>query len=47
MADSQAKKQTDTAYAVCNFQRDGEDDFSWSRIGVAFLHRDGKDMDIV
>jgi hypothetical protein len=47
MADSSTKKPTHTAYAVRNFQRDGEDDSSWSRIGVAFHHRDGKGMDIV
>jgi hypothetical protein len=47
MQDSPKKKPTHTAYAVRNFQRDGEDDSSCSRIGVAFLHRDGKGIDVV
>ena len=49
MADSEKKKPTHTAYAVRNFQREGKDDDSsfWSRVGVAFLHRDGKGIDVL
>jgi hypothetical protein len=42
------KKPTHTAYAVRNFQKDGgEEDASWSKIGVAWLHHDGKGFDVV
>ena len=48
MADASKKKPTHTAYAVRNFQKDGgEEDASWSKLGVAWLHRDGKGFDVV
>ncbi len=47
MSETAKKKPTHTAYSVRNFQKDGEDDASWSRIGVGFLHRDGKGIDVV
>jgi hypothetical protein len=49
MADTQKKKPTHIAHAVRNFHNEGkqQDDSSWSRIGAAFLHKDGKGIDIV
>lgn len=47
MVDTAKKKPTHTAYAVRNFQKDGEEDASWSKIGVAWVHRDGKGFDVV
>ena len=43
-----ANKPTHTAYSVRDFKKqDGEADSSWSKIGVAFLHKDGKGLDVV
>jgi len=41
-------KPTHIAYAVRNFvKKTGEGDSSWTRIGAAFLHKDGKGLDLV
>ena len=39
---------THIAYTVRDFTKKatGEADSSWSRIGVAFLHKDGKGLDV-
>jgi hypothetical protein len=42
-----ANKPTHIAYAVRNFEKQGEPDSSWSRIGAGFLHKDGKGFDVV
>jgi hypothetical protein len=43
-----ADKPTHTAYSVRDFKKqDGAADSSWSTIGVAFLHKDGKGLDVV
>ena len=42
-----ANKPTYIAYAVRNFEKDGKPDSSWSPIGVAFMHKDGKGVDLV
>jgi hypothetical protein len=48
MPDTSKKNPTHTAYAVRNFQKkDGEDDANWSKLGEAWVHRDGKGFDIV
>ena len=41
-------KPTHTAYTVRDFTKTtGETDSSWSRIGVGFIHKDGKGFNIV
>jgi hypothetical protein len=43
-----ANKPTHTAYSVRDFKKEtGEADTSWTKIGVGFLHRDGKGFNIV
>ena len=43
-----ANKPTHTAYSVRDFKtQTGDADSSWSKIGVAFLHKDGKGLDVV
>jgi hypothetical protein len=43
-----ANKPTHTAYSVRDFKKqDGQADASWSKIGVAFLHKDGKGLDVI
>lgn len=43
-----ANKPTHTAYSVRDFKKqDGAAHSSWSKIGVAFLHKDGKGLDVV
>jgi len=41
-------KPTHIAYTVRDFTKKdtGEADSSWTRIGVAFLHKDGKGLDV-
>jgi len=34
-------KPTYEAFSVRNFEKGGEKDAAWSRIGVAFQHKDG------
>jgi hypothetical protein len=41
-------KPTHTAYSVRDFKKaDGEEDASWNRVGVGFIHKDGKGFDIL
>jgi hypothetical protein len=40
-------KPTHTAYSVRDFTKDGEPDSHWTKIGVSFLHKDGKGFDLV
>jgi len=44
---NQRSKPTHEAFVVRNFERDGEQDASWLKVGAAFAHRDGKGFDIV
>ena len=40
-------KPTHIAYTVRDYTKStGETDSSWNRIGVAFLHKDGKGLDV-
>jgi hypothetical protein len=41
-----AGKPTHIAYAVREFEKEGKQDSSWSRIGVAFQHTDGKGFNV-
>jgi hypothetical protein len=47
MAEEEKKTPTHMAYAVRDFQKDGQEDASWSKIGVAWVHRDGKGFEVV
>lgn len=40
------KKPTHVAYSVRNFDSKGQSQTSWTRIGVAFVHKDGKGFDV-
>jgi hypothetical protein len=40
-------KPTHNAYSVREFDKAGEKDSSWLKIGVAFAHKDGKGFDVV
>jgi hypothetical protein len=42
-------RPTHTAYTVRDFTKKdtGETDSSWNRVGVAFLHKDGKGLDVI
>jgi len=42
-----SRPQTFTAYSVRDFEKDGERQSSWTRIGVVFAHRDGNGWDVV
>ncbi len=37
---------THVAYSVRDYQKDGKTDASWTRIGAAFAHKDGKGFDV-
>ena len=41
-----AEKPTHIAYAVRDFEKGGKPDASWSRIGAAFAHKDGKGFNV-
>jgi hypothetical protein len=36
-----------TAYTVREFEKDGQTQSSWTRVGIAFAHRDGNGFDII
>lgn len=42
-----ANKPTHTAYSVRNYKQGDEQNSEWLKIGVAFLHKDGKGVDVV
>ena len=42
-----AGKPTHIAYAVRNFEKEGKPDASWTKIGVAFAHKNGDGFDVV
>jgi hypothetical protein len=39
-------KPTHLAYSVRDYEKDGKKDSFWSKVGVAFEHKDGKGFDI-
>jgi len=39
-------KPTHIAYSVRNFDSRGQSQASWTRVGVAFAHKDGKGFDV-
>ena len=41
-----SKRPSHLAYSVRNFQKNGQQESNWTRIGVAWLHRDGEGFDI-
>ena len=41
-----SRKPTHSAYSVREFTKDGEEDSFWTKIGVAFVHKDGKGFDV-
>jgi len=43
---SASRPQTLTAYSVRDFEKDGQNQSSWTRIGIAFAHRDGNGFDL-
>lgn len=43
----QKSKPTHEAFAVRNFEKNGEKDAFWSKVGVAWQHKDGKGFDVV
>ena len=43
----QKPRPTHEAFAVRNFEKDGEQETSWLKVGVAFAHKDGKGFDIL
>jgi hypothetical protein len=44
--DNTVKRPTHTAYSVRDYQKNGQPDSEWTRIGVAWAHRDGEGFDI-
>ena len=44
---SNSKRPTHTAYSVREYQKNGQKESDWTRIGVAWAHRDGDGFDII
>ncbi len=42
-----SKRPTHTAYSVREYTKNGQKESDWTRIGVAWAHRDGDGFDIV
>ena len=42
-----SKRPTHTAYSVREYQKNGQKESDWTRIGVAWAHRDGDGFDII
>ncbi|HWW87222.1 MAG TPA: hypothetical protein VNZ26_26675 [Vicinamibacterales bacterium] len=40
-------RPTHTAYSVRDYQKNGKTESDWTRVGVAFAHRDGNGFDIL
>ena len=47
MTEETKKRPTHSAYSVRNFDKAGEQDSSWLKIGAAWQHKDGKGFDVV
>jgi hypothetical protein len=41
------RKPTHTAYSVRDYEKNGETNSDWTRVGVAWAHRDGNGFDII
>ena len=46
-ASTNSKRPTHTAYSVREYQKNGQKESDWTRIGVAWAHRDGDGFDII
>ena len=44
---SNSKRPTHTAYSVREYQKNGQKESDWTRVGVAWAHRDGDGFDII
>jgi hypothetical protein len=44
--ETSSKRPTHTAYSVRDYQKNGQSESDWTRIGVAWAHRDGDGFDI-
>ena len=44
---SNTNHPTHTAYSVREYEKNGEQKSDWTRIGIAWAHRDGEGFDIV
>ena len=42
-----SKRPTHTAYSVREYQKGSETKSDWTRIGIAWAHRDGEGFDII
>jgi hypothetical protein len=47
MSDTNSKRPTFTAFSVRDYQKDGQKESDWTRIGVAWPHRDGEGFDVI
>jgi hypothetical protein len=47
MSDNNSKRPTFTAFSVRDYQKDGQKESDWTRIGVAWPHKDGAGFDII
>ena len=45
--DTTTKRPTHTAYSVREYTKNGQKESDWTRIGVAWAHRDGDGFDII
>ena len=41
-----SRPQTLTAYSVRDFEKGGQTESTWTRIGIAFQHQDGNGFDL-
>jgi hypothetical protein len=47
MSDTTSKRPTFTAYSVRDYQKNGQKESDWARVGVAWPHKDGKGVDVI
>jgi hypothetical protein len=47
MSDTISKRPTFTAFSVRDYTKNGTKESDWSRIGCAWLHKDGEGFDII
>ncbi len=47
MSNTTTNRPTHTAYTVRDYAKNGETISDWTRIGIAWTHRDGQGFDIV
>jgi hypothetical protein len=46
MSEETKSQPTHIVYSVRNFEKDGKEDSSWSKVGAAWAHKDGKGFNI-